>query len=467
MIAIVVSDSKLGEVLATGFRTKLPHVPLLTPEEWRQNGKPPVGWVFFCQEACFNEPRRALDSVAALEDQWLRLFDTEVKQAVQLTLELLPQLKQASQTSNRPSSLVFLGSKLVRSPNSPNQVVSSMVKKAVQIFCGSMFFEHRADGLRFTTIHPGPGVSHATTVNSMLFSGVECAPTACIESIDLAKIIVPRLIPQKSRGCAVVTGASRGIGKCIAVRLAKEFKLPVVLLGRDELALQSTMEECAKHVGRALVRTVSLELGSQSDPELQACITRAGNEFGHIQTLVCSAGYNRRATAAARKPDGTLRFASPTVWKEMMEVNYGSAVSATAFALPFMVEQPNGPAIFYIGSRTVRLGNSPGQQSYVATKMAIAGFAASVQHEVKEFGVRVVCLNVGLVSTELGTKAPKKATFVPVAAEKQIQPEDIADAVSFTLRTEPGVSPQTFDICGMSEEFLDAKSGGALKMSSL
>jgi NADP-dependent 3-hydroxy acid dehydrogenase YdfG len=200
---------------------------------------------------------------------------------------------------------------------------------------------------------------------------------------------------------------------------------------------------------------------------MKQVIQDAGIEFGSIGVLVCSAGFNRRASAIMKsEEEDKLKFANPLVWKEIMDVNYGSAISATSYALPFMVNQLNGPSIFYIGSRTIRLGNSPGQQAYVASKMAISGFAASVQHEVKNYGIRVICLNVGLVATELGTKVPKKGNFIPVKGSDQIQPEDIADMVSFTLNLPYNISPQTIDSCGMKEEFLD-NQGKALKMAGL
>lgn len=376
---------------------------------------------------------------------------------------ILSNLTLFSQQSGVPGTVVFLGSKLVRSPNSPHQVVSSAVKKSVMGFAGSLFFEKRMQGIRVSMVNPGPDIPLDALVKSLLFP-MFVSKTCCVEALDIVKIHSFPSTPahEANRGACFVTGGSRGIGKAIAMRIAQEFKLPTALLGRDEQALESTRQECARFLGDpSLVRTFAFDV--REDDRLKTAIESTAKQFGGIQVLVCSAGINRRAKVISS--DG-LKSANPKVWKDLMDINFTSAMSATAYAMPFMVNRPNGPSVFYIGSRTIRLGTAPGQQAYIASKMAIAGFAASIQSEVKTFGVRVVVLNTGLVATDLGNRIPKTQSFQLAPAELQTQPSDVADAVTFTLRLDPCVSPVSFDICGTTEEYRDPK-GKPLKMANL
>jgi len=455
--ALVVSDSDLGDVV----RRKLAEqgYTCVRIQEWRSH-KTPLAAIVFCTEAALKEPRKRLNKVSEFQDQWNRLMEVEVKQAFELAVEAFPSLTQHFKTTGVPGSIIFLGSKVVRSPNSPQQIVSSVVKRSLMTFSGSLFFEKRADGIRVSCVNPGPNIPPEVLADSLVFP-LQVGKTACVEALDLSTVKSFAGSSPKKWGACFVTGGSRGIGKSIAVRIAKEFKMPVALVGRDEAALKQTREECAQFVGDSNVMTFAFDV--RDSAKLKSSIDSVADRFGGLSVLVCSAGINRRANAVSA--DGT-KIANPKVWQELMDINYNSAVYATQYSLPHMIRRPEGPSIFYIGSRTIRVGGSPGQQAYVASKMAIAGFAQSVQHEVKNFGVRVVALNVGLVSTELGNKVPKVKNFVPAPPETQIQPEDVAEAVSFTLRMDPGVSPMAFDICGMTDEFLD-KDGKALKMSNL
>ena len=454
---ILVSDSPLGDSVSR-LLTHLKY-QVLTPKEWRENQSlKNICGLIFCMETSFKEKRSPLKSIEQLNSQWESLMEKETHEAFKLTIELLPVLHETFKATKIPSTIVFLGSKMVRSPNSPNQVIPSVVKRAVQAFCGSMFFEKRVEGLRLSCINPSPQVPNESIAQSLVFPFL-ASKTSCIEALDLTTI---KAFPgEKKYGACFVTGGSKGIGKSIAIRLAKEFNMPMGILARDEKALIETSNELSQYLDSNKIYTFQFDVRNQD--KLKSAIDFMAERFGGISVLVCSAGINRRANAVLS--NGT-KFASSKIWQDIVDINFVSAMHATSFALPHMIKRPEGPSIFYVGSRMIRLGSAPGQQAYIASKMAIAGFAASVQQEVKDFGVRVVCLNVGLVSTDLGNKIPKDKKFMVVPGELQIQPEDIADAVAFTMHTDPKVSPVSFDICGMVDEYVDV-SGGALKLSNL
>jgi len=134
---VIVSDSPLGGFVKK--RLEGLNYAVLTDVQWRANKKP-IAAVLFCLEASFKEPRKALTSKEDFEDQWARLMEGETKRAFSFVFESLSYLLAHSKTAQVPSSIVFLGSKLVRSPNSPQQIMASSVKRAVAGFAGSLFF---------------------------------------------------------------------------------------------------------------------------------------------------------------------------------------------------------------------------------------------------------------------------------------------------------------------------------------
>lgn len=332
-------------------------------------------------------------------------------------------------------------------------------KAALHAFAASLFFEQRSKGIRVTSIHPTPTIPKDAIARALAFP-VRVGKTSCVECVDLTTI-KPFPNGRSGRGACFVTGGSKGIGKSIAVRVAKEMRIPIAIHGRDQASLEQAAQECAEFVGAENVMTFAFD--ARDNGLMKKALEETAKKFNGIEMLVCSAGINQRKRSVS--PDGKS-FADPERWQELMQINVGASMSATAYALPHMIQRKSGASIFFIGSRGIRIGGSPGQQSYVASKMAISGFAGSVQHEVKDHGVRVVCLNVGLVATDLGTKAPKSGAFTPAPAKLQIQPNDVADCVCFAHTLDPSVSAQTFDMCGVNEDFLD-KDGKSLKMSAL
>lgn len=453
--AVILRDSALGDVVQHELETHKYQV--ISPEIWRHN-REPVEAIICCTEASLREPRKILDD-ATFNDQWHRLVENEVKVAFQLVVEALPFLVRNFQATGKPSTIIFLASKVMRASNSPQQIVASLVKRAVGGFAASLFFERRMDGIRVSYINPTPEITTLALAQSLVFP-LLVDNRVCIENIDL---IAVKAFPKSkwSYGACFVSGGSRGIGKGIALRIAREFKMPMALLGRDVDQLQAVAQECGKYCGSDRVRIFAFD--ARETTKLKDAIDYVGKEFGGISCLVWSAGINRRASAVS--PDND-KVADPKIFHELMDINFTSSMYATQYALPYMIRRPEGPAIFYVGSRTIRVGNAPGQQAYIASKMAINGYAASVQQEIKSLGVRVVTLNVGLVATDLGNKSPKKGNFQVAPPETQMQPDNIADAVVFTLKMDPSISLMNFDICGVQEEFLN-KDGKALKLSNL
>lgn len=349
-----------------------------------------------------NEGRKDLNSLVEFETQFEKLVLNEAMLQFQLTYIALPLiLKHCSLQS--PSSIVFLASRLIRTPNSPGQIVTSIAKRSLQSFAGSLFFEKRAQGLRCCYVNPTPGIPNSALAACLVFP-LLVAPSTCVESIDLTAISPKKERDDGYSGSIFVTGGSRGIGKDIAIACARELKFSVALLGRDEAALKETVTECLKYIPQSKILCFAFDV--RNNEKLKQAIDQTAETFGGLTALCNSAGINRRRYSVS--PDGK-KFADPLLWNELMEINVNSSFSATGYALPHLVKAKLtragiAPAVFFISSRAIRLGGSPGQQSYVASKMAISGFSNSIQHEVKAHGIRCLSLNVGLVATELGTR---------------------------------------------------------------
>jgi len=345
-------------------------------------------------------------------------------------------------------------------------VIASSQKRSLVGLASALFFEYRDDGLRCCMIHPGPFdnvanqsklVSTKDIADSCYFSVFGTKQTCCVESIDLTTITVPKNRPKETtlKKVAFVTGSSRGIGKGIALSLAKDLGYAVAIVGRNDKALEETRAEIAGHVGDGNVLVFKMDV--RDDEAMKSAIQKTYDTFGSLHCLVCSAGINKRRPAISA--DGK-KFADPKYWKELLDINLNSSMTATGYALPYLKQTADNPknnispTIFYVGSRMVRASGTSGQQSYIASKYGINGFALSVYLEVRRHGIRISLLNVGMVNTDLGTKQPRGGKVHLSPGEEMIQVEDIADCVNFTMEDLPAhICPLSFDLCQTSNEY--------------
>lgn len=207
-----------------------------------------------------------------------------------------------------------------------------------------------------------------------------------------------------ARRTAIVTGASRGIGRAIAVRLAKQFE--VLALARDAELLDQLSREISASGGSC--RPVVVDL---SKP---AAIDRALDGI-EADVLVNNAG------VITKKP---LTKMTPNEWHEMMDVNVNALYHATRKLLPGMIERRRGH-IVNIASIAGRSA-FPGGTGYVATKHAVLGFSESLMLEVREFGVKVSVVMPGSVATDMIVGDNPDQSWM-------LKPEDVAAVVADIL----------------------------------
>lgn len=207
------------------------------------------------------------------------------------------------------------------------------------------------------------------------------------------------------RPTAVVTGASRGIGRAIAQRLATGYR--IVALARDEARLDSLAESIAGAGGECRPITVNL-----ARPE---AVHRA--LYGlHADLLVNNAG------VIIKKPFLEL---SADDWHTMVDVNFNALYHVTREVLPGMVAARRGHIVNVasIAGRSAFVGGS----CYAATKHAVLGFSESLMLEVREHGVKVSVVMPGSVAGDEGTPDEDRAWM--------LTPEDVAETVAAVVAT--------------------------------
>ncbi len=209
---------------------------------------------------------------------------------------------------------------------------------------------------------------------------------------------------------AIITGASRGIGRAVARRLA-ERGVHVALVARSQDALEDIAKECRQEGVRALPIAADL-----SEPAItKSIVERTVNELGSVHFLVNNAGvFGGGAADAADLPR----------WDRTIDVNLRALMHLTRHALPEMEKHPRG-AVVNIASISGKQSHA-GAGDYCATKHGVVGFSGSVFEDVRERGIKVCAICPGFVATDM-------VSGERLHAEKMIQPDDIAETVLFVL----------------------------------
>lgn len=214
---------------------------------------------------------------------------------------------------------------------------------------------------------------------------------------------------------AIVTGASKGIGRAIAWRLAMEGSR-VVLAARPSPHLDATTEEFAK----AGLKFESVPTDLTDDLEVTELVRKTIERFGHIDILVNNAGMG------VFKPFVEMGL---NEFDQMWKLNIRAVFSITKAVLPHMLKAQSGQ-IVNICSLAGK-NSFKGGTGYAATKWALRGFAASLMLEVREANIRVMSIFPGSVDTSFSSTNKR--------GDKITQPEDVADAVLFAVKA-PGRS---------------------------
>jgi 3-oxoacyl-[acyl-carrier protein] reductase len=219
---------------------------------------------------------------------------------------------------------------------------------------------------------------------------------------------------------SLVTGASRGIGRTIALTLAEE-GATVVLGARDEARL----EEVVLDIKRAGGNASAARLDVQSRESVETCVGSLLTSHGRLDHLVNNAGITR---------DNLLLRMKVEDWEAVMATNLTGAFHCTQAALRPMLKQRAGRIVNV--TSIVGLSGNPGQANYAASKAGLVGFTKSVAKEVASRGITVNAVAPGFIDTEMTGAMTEKAREAIVSAiplGRTGQAGDVAGAVMFFL----------------------------------
>ena len=211
---------------------------------------------------------------------------------------------------------------------------------------------------------------------------------------------------------AIVTGASKGIGKAIALKLAS-LNYAMVVVGRSEIHL-AAIKETIEEMGSPCL-TLALDLSEEETPE--KIISETLNLFGRIDLLVNNAGLAHSA------PISETDFET---WNTIFKVNARAPFFFCKAAVPFLKLNEN-PIIINISS-VVGFKGYAGQAVYASSKHALTGFTKVLAKEVQGDGIKVHLISPGGVNTEMVQEMRPD-----IDAEQLIQPEEIAELVEFLV----------------------------------
>lgn len=250
---------------------------------------------------------------------------------------------------------------------------------------------------------------------------------------------------------ALVTGASKGIGRAIALMMAQEGARVAINYHSSTSAAQEVADqinEIAAARARAIGATHSdadevtmlIQADVSKKEEARPMVTQVAERWGRLDILVNNAGITR---------DRSFRKMNDDEWQEVINNNLNSVYYTTSAATPIMIEQQYG-RIINISSFVGQAGNF-GQANYSASKGGIIAFTKTVAIELAKFNITVNSLAPGFTLTDMLAKVPENVqdqikARIPMG--RFGQPEEIAKAVVFLAAEGDYITGQQINVNG-------------------
>ncbi|PZV27181.1 MAG: 3-oxoacyl-[acyl-carrier-protein] reductase [Snowella sp.] len=238
-----------------------------------------------------------------------------------------------------------------------------------------------------------------------------------------------------SEQVAIVTGASRGIGRATAIALAATGVKVVVNYAQSSGAAEEVVQEIEKSGGNV----IALKADVSKTEEVDSLIDQTLKTFGRIDILVNNAGITRDTLLLRMKLED---------WQAVIDLNLTGVFLCTKAASKVMLKQKSGRVI-NITSVAGLMGN-PGQANYSAAKAGVIGFSKTVAKELAVRGITVNAVAPGFIATDMTNdlKADEILKYIPLA--RYGQPEEVAGMIRF-LATDPAaayITGQVFNVDG-------------------
>ncbi len=223
---------------------------------------------------------------------------------------------------------------------------------------------------------------------------------------------------------ALVTGASRGIGRAIALRLAQEGAAVALNYAGNVKAAEAVQQEIEGAGGKAILVQADVADGEA----VKAMIGKVTEAFGSIDILVNNAGITR---------DGLLLRMKEADWDAVINTNLKGIFHCTKLVSKLMMKKRSGRIVNM--ASVVGITGNAGQANYAAAKAGVIGFSKSIAKELASRGITVNMVAPGYIETDMTAVLPDKVreamtTTVPLG--RGGKPEDVANAVLFLVSDE-------------------------------
>ena len=236
---------------------------------------------------------------------------------------------------------------------------------------------------------------------------------------------------------AVVTGAARGIGKAIALKLASEG----ANIAFTDLNIDENAEATEREVASLGVKCKGYASNAALYDESHAVVDEIVKDFGRIDILVNNAGITK---------DGLMMRMSELQWDAVINVNLKSAFNFIHAVTPIMMRQKSGSIINM--SSVVGVSGNAGQSNYSASKAGMIGLAKSVAKELGSRGIRANAIAPGFIITEMTgalSEEVRNEWAKQIPLRRGGTPEDVANATLFLASDLSSyVSGQVIHVCG-------------------
>jgi len=231
-------------------------------------------------------------------------------------------------------------------------------------------------------------------------------------------------MPDLTGKVALVTGASRGIGRAIVSRLAQDgADIIINYLGSEEAAME-TAEEIKRFGRKSLIYRANVA----KNEEAKNLVKKGIEEFGRIDVLVNNAGIVK---------DNLLIRMGEKEWDEVLAVNLKGVFNCTQAAARYMIKSRSGVIVNM--ASVVGIRGNPGQVNYAASKAGIIGFTKSVAIELASRGIRVNAIAPGFIETAMTKRLPddiRENIIKEIPVARFGEPQEVASLVSFLASDE-------------------------------